>query len=48
MKIIVNLLVEWHGAGADSAPCTERVLWISPSARELIVIDIFNRTALPG
>jgi putative transposase len=47
MKITVNLLVEWHATDADSSACAERVLWVSPSRSEIIVIDIFNRAALP-
>ncbi|MCI0365607.1 MAG: Mu transposase C-terminal domain-containing protein [Phycisphaerales bacterium] len=47
MKITVNLVIEWQSADADSAACTERVLWVSPSRSEVIVIDIFNQTALP-
>ncbi len=47
MKLTINLLVEWHAIGSDDRAHVERVLWVSPSARELVVIDIFNRTALP-
>ncbi len=47
MKLTINLLVEWHAVGSDDTAHVERVLWAIPSAREIVVIDIFNRTALP-
>jgi len=47
MKLTINLLVEWHAIGSGDTAHVERVLWVSPSAHEVVIIDIFNRTALP-
>lgn len=45
MTLFINMLIEWRqDAGGTHI---ERVLWIEPSATEVVTIDIADRRALP-
>jgi hypothetical protein len=45
MNLFINMLIEWR-QDADEAQI-ERVLWIAPTAREVVTIDIADDHALP-
>ncbi len=47
MEIITNMLIRWIGEDDSERQVTERVLYISPDGKEIVLIDVSAKNALP-